>query len=159
MAYSTQCRQKQFATYFHDNEFTKNHCNNCDNCVKPPITESVVVTEHARNLVICHNIITQSRLNTSIDNLAQMFRGAKTKAMETLSKDSHFGYGKGQFTHRDAKDLLGFLVIKGVFIMSGKKKHTSSDRTLSVLQLGTLAMEVLSGTCQPIVWLKRVENH
>ncbi|KNE69268.1 RecQ family ATP-dependent DNA helicase [Allomyces macrogynus ATCC 38327] len=141
------CRRQQVLAYFGE-KFTAAQCRQtCDNCIRaggrPPPT-SVDVTEHARVVI---DLVSQiDRDKVTILQLMDVFRGSKSKVIQSRGHDELRGYGYGAKVWKvrgESDRLIRQLVCED--ILTEYAETNSKGFTSSYVRQGRAAPEVLAG--------------
>jgi ATP-dependent DNA helicase RecQ len=104
-AETRECRRATLLRYFGE-EYTKQSCEGCDNCLTP--RETFDGTIPAQKFLSCiHRIHAKSGFGFGLNHIVDVLRGADTEAIRQRSHNELSTYGIGRELKRDAWQAIG----------------------------------------------------
>lgn len=154
----TDCRRAQVLHYFGEN-FNREFCRQnrrfaCDNCLAETRWVMTDVTEDAREVVRCVETLNRQRLNVTVNQLVDIFKGAVNKKTKDLKCDTLplHGLGKG-YQRNDANRLIRRLVLDGYLKEVITMNHL--DMAMSYLRPGAKLPHLVSGSTRITLAIER----
>ncbi|KAK8767598.1 hypothetical protein V5799_005621 [Amblyomma americanum] len=145
----TDCRRAQVLHYFGEN-FNREFCRQnrrfaCDNCQAETRWVMTDVTEDAQEVARCVETLNRQRMNVTVNQLVDIFKGAVNKKTKDLKCDTLPLHGRGKGYHRnDANRLIRRLVLDGYLKEAITMNHL--DMAMSYLRPGAKLPQLLSGS-------------
>ncbi|KAL1474818.1 hypothetical protein MTO96_020463 [Rhipicephalus appendiculatus] len=144
----TDCRRAQVLHYFGEN-FDRQFCKQnrrfaCDNCLAETRWVTTDVTEDAREVARCVQTLNAKRVNVTVNQLVDIFKGAMNKKMKDQKLDALPLHGRGKtYQRNDANRLVRRLVLDGYL----KEEITMNylEMAMSYLRPGAKLPQLLSG--------------
>lgn len=144
----TDCRRAQVLHYFGEN-FDRQFCKQnrrfaCDNCLAETRWVMTDVTEDAREVARCVQALNAKRVNVTVNQLVDIFKGAMNKKMKDQKLDALPLHGRGKtYQRNDANRLVRRLVLDGYL----KEEITMNylEMAMSYLRPGGKLPQLLSG--------------
>ena len=108
---TTGCRRKAILEYFKE-KYTKDACNNCDNCLNPPLTYDATID--AQKVLSCIYRIQNERFNFGAGHVIDILEGKRSEKVLKFNHDklSTFAIGKDNSPHQ-WNSIIRQLVILG----------------------------------------------
>src|SRR5436189_1634753 len=133
-AETRECRRMTLLGYFGET-FTKPSCEGCDNCLTP--RETFDGTIPAQKFLSCvHRIHAKSGFGFGLNHIADVLRGADTKAIRQRSHNELSTYGIGRELKREAWQAIGRELLRLGLIECAPGKFA----TLSLTPAGRAAL-------------------
>ncbi|XP_037287386.1 Bloom syndrome helicase [Rhipicephalus microplus] len=144
----TDCRRAQVLHYFGEN-FDRQFCKQnrrfaCDNCLAETRWVMMDVTDDAREVARCVQDLNAKRVNITVNQLVDIFKGAMNKKMKEQKLDALPLHGRGKaYQRNDANRLVRRLVLDGYL----KEEITMNylEMAMSYLRPGGKLSQLLSG--------------
>lgn len=147
----TDCRRAQVLHYFGEN-FDRQFCRQnrrfaCDNCLAETRWVMTDVTEDAREVARCVQALNEKRVNVTVNQLVDIFKGAVNKKTKDQKLDALPLHGRGKtYQRNDANRLVRRLVLDGYL----KEEITMNylEIAMSYLRPGAKLPQLLSGSAR-----------
>ncbi|XP_050032647.1 recQ-like DNA helicase Blm [Dermacentor andersoni] len=154
----TDCRRAQVLHYFGEN-FDRQFCRQnrrfaCDNCLAETRWVTTDVTEDAREVARCVETLNERRVNVTVNQLVDIFKGAANKKMKLQKLDALPLHGRGKsYQRNDANRLVRRLVLDGYL----KEVITMNylEMAVSYLRPGTKLPQLLSGSARVMLSIEK----
>lgn len=108
---TVSCRRKAILEYFKEN-YSRENCQNCDNCLNPPVTYDATID--AQKVLSCIYRIQNERFGFGAGHIIEILTGKKSEKVLKFNHDklSVFGIGKDNDIHQ-WQSIIRQLVILG----------------------------------------------
>lgn len=154
----TDCRRAQVLHYFGEN-FDRQFCRQnrrfaCDNCLAETRWVTTDVTEDAREVARCVQTLNERRVNVTVNQLVDIFKGAANKKTKDQKLDALPLHGRGKsYQRNDANRLVRRLVLDGYL----KEVITMNylEMAMSYLRPGAKLPQLLSGTARVMLSIEK----
>ena len=130
---SSTCRRGVLLKYFGE-EFTRDHCDNCDVCLNP--RETFDGTEAAKKLMHCIEDLDQ---RFGLNHVIEVLVGSRTKKILSNKHDLLDSYSLGEeYTKDQWKDIAREMIQQGILLVEGER--------YPILKLNQESFDVLDGS-------------